>query len=92
MAAFIAFPLHDVCRPFTTGMAERGSFPARVLGPVQGESDDQLVARLERIDYVMVSPELAVRCTAARVCNGVDNWLLSDHYPVVAEFDIRGLE
>jgi exodeoxyribonuclease-3 len=89
MSALLAFPLIDVCRPFTSGMEERGSFPGRVLGPVNEESEEQLVSRLERIDYILASPQLSIKCTAAKVCNGEENHYLSDHYPVMAEFDLK---
>ncbi len=89
MSALLAFPLIDVCRPFTSGMEERGSFPGRVLGPVNDESEEELVSRLERIDYILVSPQLSIKCTAAKVCNGEENHYLSDHYPVLAEFDLK---
>ena len=88
MSALLAFPLIDVCRPFTYGIEERGSFPGRVLGLVNSESDENLVARLERIDYILASPEMSIKCTYARVCNGKENYYLSDHYPVMAEFEL----
>jgi len=89
MSALLAFPLIDVCRPYTHGIKERGSFPGRVLGPVNNESEKNLVSRLERIDYILASPDLSIKCTAARVCNGEENHYLSDHYPVMAEFDLE---
>ena len=89
MSALLAFPLIDVCRMFTTGMDERGSFPGRVLGRVNGESDEQLVARMGRIDYILASPQMSIKCKAAKVCNGKENHYLSDHYPVLAEFDLN---
>jgi endonuclease/exonuclease/phosphatase family metal-dependent hydrolase len=88
MSALLAFPLMDLCRPFTTGMEERGSFPGLILGPVHNESEEQLVSRLERIDYILASPHLSVKCTGARICNGEENHFLSDHYPVIAAFDL----
>ena len=92
MSSLLAFPLIDVCRPFTSGMEERGSFPGRVLGHVNKESEEQLVSRLERIDYILASPELSVKCTGAKVCNGKENHYLSDHYPVMAEFEKINLQ
>ncbi len=89
MSALQAFPLIDVCRPYTHGIEERGSFPGRVLGPVNNESDENLVSRLERIDYILASPDLSIKCTGARVFNGKENHYLSDHYPVMAEFDLK---
>ncbi len=89
MSALLAFPLIDVCRLFTSSMEERGSFPGGALGPVNGESEEELVARMGRIDYILVSPQLSIKCRAAKVCNGEENHYLSDHYPVLAEFDLK---
>ena len=86
MASFSAFPLYDVIRTKTSGIHERGSFPGRVLGPVNNETAEQLVSRLERIDYILVSPAMKEKCIDAKVNNGEENWFLSDHYPVQAKF------
>lgn len=88
MSALLAFPLMDVCQPFTKGMEERGSFPAQVLGKVNDETPQQLLDRAQRIDYIMASPNLATKCVSAKVHNGKPTYFLSDHYPVVAEFDL----
>lgn len=89
MSGFLSFPLYDVAQKFTKSMAERGSFPGRVLGPINNETEEQLVSRLERIDYILASPELAPNCIKAKVGNGQSNWFLSDHYPVIAEFTLK---
>lgn len=86
MSSFLAFPLYDVTRDYTIGINERGSFPGRILGPVNNETTEQLVSRLERIDYILVSPELKEKCMDAKVFNGEPNWFLSDHYPIQAKF------
>jgi len=76
MSALLAFPLIDVCRPYTHGIKERGSFPGRVLGPVNNESDENLVSRLERIDYILASPDLSIKCTR---CSGKADPPFPDH-------------
>jgi len=86
MSSFLSFPMIDICQKFTAGMEQRGSFPGQVLGEVNDESKEELVSRMERIDYIMVSPALSLKCVNAKVCNGEDNYFLSDHYPVIAEF------
>ncbi len=86
ISSFLAFPLLDVCQPFTTGIEERGSFPGQVLGEGNPEAEKELRSRMERIDFILVSPELSKRCSSAKVCNDEENYYLSDHYPVVAEF------
>jgi len=89
ISGFLSFPLYDVTRKFTAGIAERGSFPAMALALLNYESHEQLSSRLERIDYILVSPELNTKCISAKVCNSEENWYLSDHYPVIAEFDLN---
>ncbi|HCO83277.1 MAG TPA: hypothetical protein DIT95_07065 [Arenibacter sp.] len=89
MSKFLSLPLFDVVQKYTAGLAERGSFPGRVLGEVNQEATDQLLSRMERIDYIMVSPWLSEKCKDAQVHNGPENWFLSDHYPVSATFDLK---
>ena len=89
MSKFLSFPLYDVVQKFTTGIGERGSFPGQVLADVNQESKEELISRLERIDYIMVSSKLSSQCKTAKVHNGKENWLLSDHYPVSATFDLE---
>ena len=86
ISKFLSFPLHDIVQNYTKDMGDRGSFPGRVLGPINNESVEDLVARLIRIDYILVSPELYSKCTRATVHNKEDTWYLSDHYPVSARF------
>lgn len=40
-----------------------------------------------RIDYILVSPELAQACTRAEAMNSEAFDTMSDHYPLVADFD-----
>lgn len=89
MSKFLSLPLCDIVQGYTNGLAERGSFPGRVLGEVNQESTEQLVSRMERIDYIMVSPELSKKSLGAQVHNGQENWFLSDHYPVSATFYLK---
>jgi endonuclease/exonuclease/phosphatase family metal-dependent hydrolase len=39
-----------------------------------------------RLDYILASAPLAKRCVAANVVKGKETHLLSDHYPVIADF------
>jgi len=89
MSKFLSLPLYDVVQENSTGLSERGSFPGQVLAKINKEKPDQLVSRLERIDYIMVSPELSRQSKTAKVHNGQENWFLSDHYPVSAEFRLE---
>ena len=87
MSSFLSFPLIDVCQPYTKGIGERGSSPGQILGEVNNETKKELTDRLKRIDYIMASPSLANKCANAEICNGKENYFLSDHYPVIATFD-----
>lgn len=89
MSKFLSFPLYDLVQKYSAGLAARGSFPGQVLAEVNNESSEQLVSRLERIDYIMVSPELYMKSLDAKVHNGEGNWYLSDHYPVSASFNLK---
>lgn len=40
-----------------------------------------------RIDYILASAQLAKKCTSARVMKDPATDYLSDHYPVMADFD-----
>jgi len=90
ISSFLSLKLEDVVQKYTQGLSQRGSFPTRVF-----ESDDekatpqQSTAKMERIDYILVSSELAKKCINAQVYNGKPTWFLSDHYPVIAEFEYQ---
>ncbi|MCK0190261.1 endonuclease/exonuclease/phosphatase family protein [Arenibacter sp. F20364] len=89
MSKFLSIPLYDVVQKFSAGISERGSFPGRVLAKINKESEEKLASRLERIDYIMVSPDLNKKCLQAKVHNAAGNWYLSDHYPVSARFELK---
>lgn len=42
----------------------------------------------ERIDYILASPELALWCKKVEIFNQEETHMLSDHYPMMAEFKI----
>ncbi|MEX0273647.1 MAG: endonuclease/exonuclease/phosphatase family protein [Flavobacteriaceae bacterium] len=86
MSGFLASQLNDVIQKYTKGIGERGSFPGKILGSVNKESDTHLLSRMERIDFILTSPAITKKSIGGKVYNGAENWYLSDHYPVVAEF------
>ena len=89
ISSFMAFPLIDACQKFTNSMNERGSFPGRPLGKVYSESVEELVNRLQRIDYIFLSPLLSKKLINAQVYNKQPTWYLSDHYPVGVELEMK---
>jgi len=89
LSNFLSFPLIDICQKFTNGMEQRGSFPGRLLGAVNNETDEELEKRMERIDFILVSDELGKNAVSGQVYNGEASWYMSDHYPVGVEFKIE---
>ena len=86
MASFIAYPLIDVTQRFVN-IQDRFTYPAKVhLGNYKSLQDFEKMRR--RIDFIMVSRELAEKCVSSGVYNGEETALLSDHYPVMAEFEL----
>ena len=87
MASYIAYPLIDVTQRFVKTQ-DRYTYPAKVhLGAYKSLQDFEKNQR--RIDYIMVSPELAKKCSNSSVYNDEETALLSDHYPVMAEFKLQ---
>jgi exodeoxyribonuclease-3 len=84
IGAYLGFPLIDVVQKYTNSLDERISCPTQVFEKEKGEGRH---INSKRIDYILVSPELAKDCKNAFVANKADTWYLSDHYPVVAVFD-----
>ena len=86
MASFMAYPLIDVTQRFVKTQ-DRFTYPAKVhLGNYNSLQDFEKSQR--RIDFIMVSRELAKKCVNSTVYNGEETAMLSDHYPVMAEFKL----
>ena len=83
LSSFLSFPLIDVTQQYTKGWDERVSCPTQVFETEKGEGRND---NSTRIDYILTSPSLAKYCVSAKVLNSEDEFYLSDHYPVVAEF------
>jgi len=43
----------------------------------------------QRIDFILAAPSLAKKCNKAEILNKKETHLLSDHYPVMAEFKLN---
>jgi len=84
LSSFLSNPLIDLVDKAKQPLSERGSFPGLILSPVQDVTSESLKARLNRIDFIMASPEVARKLESAGVArNNRTDWL-SDHYPVIA--------
>jgi exodeoxyribonuclease-3 len=89
ISSFLSISLNDVVQRYSKGMSQRGSFPALALASNHDQSIKEFSLRLERLDYILVSPNLGKSCKNAQVFNKEDTGYLSDHYPVFAEFEIN---
>ncbi|MDO5977406.1 endonuclease/exonuclease/phosphatase family protein [Flavivirga spongiicola] len=85
MGALLGYPLIDVTQRYTTGWDNRISCPTRVFETKKGDKPNE---NSKRIDYILASPFLAEKCINAKVLNQKETYYLSDHYPVLAEFEL----
>jgi exodeoxyribonuclease-3 len=84
ISLFLSLPLIDVTQRFVS-VKERFTFPSKALiGAWQ--TKESIIENRVRIDYILASRSMAQRCLNSWVFNGEDITLLSDHYPIMAEF------
>ena len=87
LSTFLSYQLVDVCERLVSNTS-RFSFPTPILIGTW-RKPGEIVPTRERIDYILVSQELAKACTKAQIINSGVTELLSDHFPVIADFKIR---
>ena len=80
----MSFPLIDIAQKFVPS-EHRFTVPAKARRG-SGRSDIEIENDRRRIDFIMTSRKLALQCVNASIFNGEDTSLLSDHYPIMAEF------
>jgi exodeoxyribonuclease III len=85
IGSLLGYPLIDVTQKYTSGWDERVSCPTQVLETKKGNGRPE---NSKRIDYILVSPFLSGKCINAKVLNQKETFYLSDHYPVIAEFNV----
>ncbi len=85
IGSLLGFPLIDLSQKYITGWDDKVSCPTQVFETEKGEGRPETSTR---IDYILASPFLAKQCINSRVLNKKDTYYLSDHYPVVAEFEL----
>ncbi|MDN5213287.1 endonuclease/exonuclease/phosphatase family protein [Fulvivirgaceae bacterium BMA12] len=85
LSTFLGFPLLDVTQIYTSGLEERLTSPTRIFNK---QIENNRSPNAKRIDYILVSPYLQTTSINARVLNGRETFYLSDHYPVMAEFEL----
>lgn len=89
LGSFLGYPLIDVVQRFTSSWDDRVSCPTQVF---ESEKGEERPFGSTRIDYILSSPFLATKCIKAGVLNKKETFYLSDHYPVMAEFDFTSLD
>lgn len=87
ISQFLACPAIDVCLNRIDAQ-NSFSFPTQVLIGKYGFTKENVGQERERIDYILVSPKVAEICSGVQIFNGEDTQLLSDHFPMMAEFDL----
>ncbi len=87
MSEFLACPAVDLCLGRNV-LHEAYTFPTPALIGKYNQTSQTVVEYRERIDYILASPALALKCKKVEVFNKEDTHILSDHYPVMAVFDL----
>ncbi|MEN8228666.1 MAG: endonuclease/exonuclease/phosphatase family protein [Bacteroidota bacterium] len=85
VSTFIALPAIDVSLNFID-ITDRYTFPTPALIGIY-QTADEVLQNKERIDYILTSPMIAKSCTNVTIYNNGETETLSDHYPVMAEFN-----
>ncbi len=88
ISKFLSVPLTDVCLNFIDPN-KRTTCPTPINVPKWLSAEEMKITR-SRIDYILASSPLATKCINAKIFNGDENYYLSDHYPVMAEFELSG--
>lgn len=87
MAQMLAAPAIDVCLDRID--LKRGfTFPAPALIGKYNHTSKTIKRNRERIDYILASPALAQRCEEVKVFNQKETQGLSDHFPLMATFQL----
>ncbi len=88
ISTFLALPTIDVSKNFID-IKNRYTFPTPALIGLYRENMNHVIQTQERIDYILTSPTLSKSCTNVSIFNNEETATLSDHYPVMAEFNFK---
>lgn len=81
----LGIQMTDVCQRFVPAL-KRYSYSTPALIPRYRKDMEDVVQKRERLDYILITPGLSLRCVGASIANEEKTSLLSDHYPVIADF------
>jgi len=87
ISEFLACPSVDVCLG-KIKLQDGYTFPTPALIDKYNYTPQTIVQNRVRIDYILASPALAKYCIEAKIFNQKETDMLSDHYPILAEFSI----
>lgn len=87
MSAFLALPTIDITQIHVEAK-ERYTYPSPALIGKYRENLQEVIQTRGRIDYILTSPALAQSCKNVMIHNKEETAMLSDHYPIMAEFEI----
>lgn len=85
LGSLLGFPLIDLSQKYISMWDDKVSCPTQIFESEKGAGRPTTSTR---IDYVLASPFLAKHCVNSRVLNKEETYYLSDHYPVIAEFEL----
>lgn len=80
ISRFLAVPLVDICRRYVEADS-RHTFPTPILMTVSKQESVRKRSS-ERIDFILLQPDLLEAVSDAFIYNGSDTDYLSDHYPI----------
>ncbi|QCX39319.1 hypothetical protein FF125_13050 [Aureibaculum algae] len=87
ISAFLAIPAIDVSKNFIE-INNRFTYPTPVLiGTYQTATE--VIQNKQRIDYILTSPIMSKSCKNVTIFNEGKPEGLSDHYPIMAEFNFE---
>ena len=87
ISEFLASPAVDIClNQIETENAY--TFPTLALKKESDLLSQNVIQDRERIDYILASPEFAKSCINVKIVNKEETHFLSDHYPIIAEFEL----
>lgn len=85
MSKFLSLPAIDVCQKLVSTKQRYTAPTPAIIGIWQ--TAEEVNKNKERIDYILVSPNLAKLTTKAEIFNSKDTHFLSDHFPVMIEIN-----
>ncbi|PZX49866.1 endonuclease/exonuclease/phosphatase family protein [Algoriphagus chordae] len=87
MAEFLGIPAIDLSLG-KANLEESFTFPSPALIGLYDQTPETILQNRVRIDYILASPALAQTCSQVKIFNQGATEKLSDHFPMMAEFQI----